>query len=151
MPYRLSALLWGVLLLASTCGQIRPLPPERPLADYTPLDLAQLRENALGLRAGQLVQVRGYFWEFLSYDPVPQHYYLNQLRYPATWHQLEWFALYEQAAMRGYFDQAVMSAAQRQQFQPRRLEQLIIYGELVPLSRGRLYLQTHHLERVVLD
>jgi len=151
MNYRLPSLLLGALLLAAACGQVRPLPPELPLADYTPLDLAQLRENSPELRAGQLVQIRAYFWEFLSYDPVPQHYYFNQLRHPLTWQQLEWFALYESSAMHGYFDLAVMSPAQRRQFQPKRLEHLVLFGELVPMGGSRLYLQTHYLERVVVD
>lgn len=146
----LQALLLCVGLL-SACGQVRPLPPEMDLAAYSPIALEQLRRGSPDLKAGDRVRLQAYFWEFLSYDPVPQHYYLNQLRYLRHWGDLEWFALYQEPTLRGYFDLATMSAEQRRQFAPKRLEPLILFGELVNLGGGRLYLQTHHLERLVLD
>lgn len=145
----LSILLLTLSVLA--CGQVRPLPSEWNPADYTPIELEHLRRPAPGLQAGQLVKFHGYFWEFLNYDPVPQHYYLNQLRYPIRWQDLEWFALYEKAALQGYFDRAAMTFKQRSEFHPKRLDPLILYGELVPLGGGRLYFQTHHLEQVTVD
>lgn len=151
MPRLAPTLLWFLLLITGACGQVRPVPPELHLAAYTPLALERLQRQAPGLQAGQLVRVQAYFWEFLSYDPVPQHYYLNNLRHLRRWRDLEWFALYQDAAMHGYFDLAAMSYEQRLQFQPTRLEPLLLYGELVPMGGGRLYLQTHHLERVVVD
>ncbi len=44
-----------------------------------------------------------------------------------------------------------MSHAQRLEFNPKRLDPLIIYGELVPMGGSKLYLQVHHLERLHLD
>jgi hypothetical protein len=144
-------LLWLLLLLTGACGQVRPLPTTFNPDAYTPVALEQLRREASGLAAGQLISFQAYFWEFLSYDPVPQRYYLNQLRYPQRWRELEWFALYQDAAMRGYFDRAVMSYEQNLRFQPKRLDFLRFYGELVSLGGNRLYFQTHHLEPVRVD
>ena len=55
------------------------------------------------------------------------------------------------ADMTGYFDRGVMSHPQRLQFNPKRLEPLIIFGEMVPLGGSKLYLLVHHLERFSLD
>jgi hypothetical protein len=44
-----------------------------------------------------------------------------------------------------------MSHAQRLEFNPKRLDPLIIYGELVPMGGSMLYLLVHHLERVTID
>lgn len=151
MPRRGVALLWLLLLLISACGQVQPVPPTFNPAAYTPIEMDQLRRGSPSLQAGQLVSFQAYFWEFLSYDPVPQYYYLNQLRYPRRWRELEWFALYQDAAMRGYFDLAAMSYEQRRQFQPKRLDLFRLYGEMVPLGGGRLYFQTHSLEPVEVD
>lgn len=151
MRRRGPVLLWLLLLLTGACGQVKPVPPAINPADYTPIDMEQLRRGSPPLQAGQLVSFQAYFWEFLSYDPVPQYYYLNQLRYPRRWRDLEWFALYQDAAMRGYFDQATMSYEQKSHFQPKRLDLLRFYGELVSLGGNRLYFQTHYLEPVVVD
>ena len=41
-----------------------------------------------------------------------------------------------------------MSHRQRLQFNPKRLDHLIIYGELVAMGASKLYLLVHHLEYV---
>ncbi len=151
MPRRGVALPWLLLLLISACGQVKPVPATFNPEAYPPIEMEQVRRGSPRLQAGQLVSFQAHFWEFLSYDPVPQHYYLNQLRHPRRWRELEWFALYQDAAMRGYFDLAAMSYEQRLKFQPTRLDLLRFYGEMVPLGGGRLYFRTHFLEPITVD
>jgi hypothetical protein len=142
--------LIGTLFLPA-CGRMRPVPAEFQPADYTPINFDQLRLDSSSLHAGDLVRVQAYFWQFLTYDPAPRYYYFNQLRYPLNWGDLEWFALYRDADMKGYYDRGVMSHAQRLEFNPQRLDHLVIYGELVPVGGHILYLQVHHLERLKID
>jgi hypothetical protein len=149
---RLLPLLILVLLLLNACGTVRPVPTDFNPEAYTPIDFnLLLNPSSPSLSAGQLVRCQAFFWEFLTYDPAPQYYYLNQLRYPARWRQLEWFAVYRDSDLKGYFDRGVMSYTQRLEVKPKRLEPFIIYGELVSLGRGQLYLQVHHLERIIID
>jgi hypothetical protein len=44
-----------------------------------------------------------------------------------------------------------MSFRQRLDFNPKRLDPIIIYGELVSMGGSTLYLLVHHLERVTID
>lgn len=145
----LPALLLGILFLTA-CGSMRPIPAEFNPGDYTPINYEQLRHDS-SLRAGDLVRVEAFFWQFLTYDPAPKHYYANQLRYPRRWGDLEWFALYEKADMTGYYDRGAMSHLQRLQFDPKRLDHLILYGEMVHLDGSKLYLLVHHLEHFKID
>lgn len=145
------AALVVLCLLVGGCGGVRALPGQFNPAEYTPVEFALLQQDSASLKAGQLIRTQAYFWQFLTYDPSPQYYYFNQLRHPRSWSDLEWFALYERPDMTGYFDRGAMSYEQRLQFDLKRLDYLIIYGELIPMGGSRLYLQVHHLERVALD
>jgi hypothetical protein len=147
---RFLLLLLFATLLLTACGSMRPVPAEFHPSAYTPIDFEQLPLNT-NLHAGELVRVEGYFWQFLYYDPAPEYYYFSQLKYPRRWGELEWFALYQKADMQGYYDRAAMSNLQRLQFGPKRLDHLIIYGEMVRLGGSTLYLLVHHLERVQPD
>ena len=146
----LLVLMFGILSLTA-CGSMKPVPAQFNPADYTPVDFELLQRDSSSLNTGQLVRCQAFFWQFLTHDPAPQYYYFNQLRYPLSWGNLEWFALYKDADMTGYFDRGVMSHAQRLEFNPKRLDPLIIYGELVPMGGSKLYLLVHHLERVTID
>jgi hypothetical protein len=149
---RLVPLIILALLLLTACGTIKPVPANFDPSAYTPIDFELLlTPQSSSLHSGQLIRCQAFFWEFLTYDPAPRYYYFNQLRYPVSWRDLEWFALYKDSDLKGYFDRGVMSYAQRLEFKPKRLEPLIIYGELVPLGGSQLYLQVHHLERHVID
>ncbi len=143
-------LLFGLLSLTA-CGSMRPVPASFNQADYTPIDFDLLRRDAGSLHPGDLVRCQAYFWQFLTYDPSPGHYVLNHLRHPFSWGDLEWFALYRDVNLQGYFDRGAMSHRQRLDFDPKRLEPIVIYGELVPMGRNRLYLLVHHLERLERD
>jgi hypothetical protein len=146
----LFVLLVGILPFMG-CGSLRTVPGQFNAADYTPIDFELLVRDSSSLRAGELVRCQAFFWQFLTHDPAPQYYYFNQLAYPLRWGELEWFALYQQADMRGYFDRGVMSRKLRQEFKPQRLDPVIIYGELVPMGGSMLYLLVHHLERFTID
>jgi hypothetical protein len=141
--------LFGILLLTA-CGSMKPIPAEFNPTAYTPINFDQLGHDA-SLHNGDLVRVEAFFWQFLTYDPAPKYYYFNQMQYPRRWGDLEWFALYEKADMKGYYDRSAMSHGQRLQFNPKRLDNLIIYGEMVPLGGSKLYLLVHHLEYVKID
>jgi hypothetical protein len=146
----LLVLIFGILSLTA-CGNLRPVPAEFSAADYTPIDFELLVRDSPSLRPGELVRCQAFFWQFLTHDPAPQYYYFNQLRYPLRWVELEWFALYQNVDMTGYFDRGVMSQAQSLEFKPQRLDHLIIYGELVPMGGNKFYLLVHHLERFIID
>jgi hypothetical protein len=141
--------LFGILLLTA-CGSMKPIPAEFNPTAYTPISFDQLGHDA-SMHTGDLVRVEAFFWQFLTYDPAPKYYYFNQMHYPRHWGDLEWFALYEKADMKGYYDRGAMSHMQRLQFDPKRLDHLIVYGEMVHLGGSKLYLLVHHLERVKLD
>ena len=49
--------------------------------------------------------------------------------------------------MHDYFDQVAMDAAQERTYQLRRLDPILLYGELVPLGGGKLYLRVHHIQK----
>lgn len=147
----LPAILLGMLFLTA-CGTVQPVPADFDPGAYAPVDFELLLPpQSSRLHAGQLIRCQAFFWQFLDYDPGPRYYYFNQMRYPGSWGDLEWFALYKDSDMRGYFDLGAMSYAQRLEFNPKRLDPLIIYGELVPLGGSLLYLQVHRLERYVID
>ena len=145
----LLVLLFGILPLTA-CGSMKPVPAEFTPTAYTPINFDQLLHDS-SLQAGELVRVEAFFWQFLTYDPAPEYYYFNQLHYPRHWGDLEWFALYEKADMKGYYDRGAMSHMQRLQFDPKRLDHLIIYGEMVPMGGSKLYLLVHRLEHVKID
>jgi hypothetical protein len=145
----LLVLLLGIMLLTA-CGSMKPVPAEFNPTEYTPISFDQLLHDS-SLRAGELVRVEGFFWQFLTYDPALKHYYANQLKYPRHWGDLEWFALYEKADMKGYYDRGAMSHRQRLQFEPKRLDHFILYGEMVPMGGSKLYLLVHHLDRLKID
>ncbi|AEB09450.1 hypothetical protein [Desulfobacca acetoxidans] len=154
MPFydRLLACSLGALLLIAACGQVRTVPADFNPNAYTPVDFAQLLEPGKSrLSAGQLICCQALFWEFLTYDPAPVYYYLNQLRYPFSWGALEWFSLYQSSDLQGYFPRAAMTYAQRLDYAPKRFDPIIIYGELVPLGGRQLYPQVHHLKTDRLD
>jgi hypothetical protein len=146
----LLVLVLGILSLTA-CGSMRPVPASFNQADYTPIDFDLLRRDSSSLHAGDLIRCQAFFWQFLTYDPAPGFYYLNQLRYPSSWGDLEWFALYKDTDMQGYYDRGAMSHHQWLEFNPKRLEPIIIYGELVTMGGSKLYLLVHHLERLVID
>lgn len=139
------------LLSLTACGSVRPVPDTFNPTAYTPIDFDQLRLDAGSLRPGDLVRCQAFFWQFLTHDPSPEYYYFNQIRYPAGWRELEWFALYREADLQGYYDRGAMSFQQRLAFNPKRLDPVLLYGELVPMGGSQLYLRVHHLERVVID
>lgn len=135
------------LLLLLACGRVGNPPEVFERDSYTAVDPAWLANPGQhSLQAGHRIFFRAYFWEFLSYDPCVRYYYFNQLRYPCRWGALEWFAVYRQPTMTGYFDRLAMTYAQRLAFQPKRLDPVLIYGELLPFGGQRLYLMVHHLE-----
>lgn len=141
----------GIFLLGmlweAACGQVRPVPSAWVPDDYTPIEYSQLQTGDRTLTAGQRVRCRAYFWQFLVYDPAPGYYYFDQLRYPLSWGSLEWFALYGSPDMRGYYDRAAMDHLQRINYQLKRLDPIILYGELVPLGGRQVYLRVHHIQK----
>ncbi|MFP3868483.1 MAG: hypothetical protein ACLFUU_10010 [Desulfobacteraceae bacterium] len=136
-----------VVALGTSCGQVRPVPESWAAAEYRPITLSQLKSGSPALSAGQQVRCQAYFWQFLEYDPAPGFYYLNQLRHPLSWRDLQWFAIYGSPEMRDYFDRAAMDAAQQRTYQLHRLDAIILYGELVPLGGGQHYLRVHHIQK----
>ena len=144
----LGALLAGCLLLSGGCGELRPVPaPIEPQA-YKPIDYQELLDPAkAGLQAGELVRVKAYFWQDLDYDPAMARNYLTLPRYPIRWYTLNWFATYGSERMKGYYDLAAMTPEQAEQYKLKRMDPILIYGELSRLSPG-VFLQVHHIEKI---
>ena len=143
------ALLAGGLIVAGACGELRPVPaPIEPEA-YKAIDYQDLLDpGKAGLQAGDLIRVKAYFWQFLTYDPAMVRNYLTLPRYPIRWYKLRWFATYGSERMEGYYDRAAMSPEQEEQYKDiKRLDPILIYGELSPLRPG-VFLQVHHLEKI---
>lgn len=139
------------LLLGGGCGQLRPLPATFAPQEYAPITYQELLAGGQGgLKAGQKVKVPAYFWQFLTYDPAMVRNYLTLPRYPLRWYKLQWFATYGSPEMKGYFDLAAMDEAQLHLFKLKRLDHMMIYGELSSLAPG-LYLRVHHIEKIEED
>lgn len=150
----LKARFWGLLLVAClllvcACGELRPVPaPIEPQA-YKPIEYQDLLNPAkAGLQEGELVRVKAFFWQALTYDPAMVRNYLTLPRYPIRWYKLRWFAIYGTEQMTGYYDLVAMSPEQAEKYETiKRMDPILIYGELSPLKPG-VYLQVHHIEKV---
>jgi hypothetical protein len=146
--YCLGAVLAALLALLASCGALRPTPEAFEPQSYTPIDYQDLLQpRRANLHDGQLVRVQGYFWQPLDYDPDPVRNYLNLARHPLGWWKMRWFAVYQNEDMQGYYDLAAMDAARLELFKAKRLEPVLIYGQLASLGPG-LYLHVHRLEKM---
>ena len=145
----LGLILAGCLVWVCACGELRPVPaPIEPQA-YKPIDYQELLDPAkAGLQAGDLIRVKAYFWQYLTYDPAMARNYLTLPRYPIRWFQLRWFAIYDSERMEGYYDLAALSPEQEEKYKAiKRLDPILIYGELSPLRPG-VFLRVHHIETI---
>jgi hypothetical protein len=145
------ALLAGCLILAAACGELRPHPATFDPQAYTPIEYQDLlAPGPAGLKAGQPVRVKAYFWQYLEHDPAIIRNYLTLLRYPIRWSQLKWFATYGTPDLTGYFDLAALTPEQAEQYKLKRLDPVLLYGELARLGPG-VYLQVFHIEPIAED
>lgn len=146
----------GVILLCglfgfSACGELRPRPAAFDPQVYTPIEYQDLlTPRQAGLYEGQKVRVQAYFWQYLDYDPAMVRNYLTLFRYPVRWYKLQWFATYGKADLTGYYDLAAVTPEVADQYKPKRLEPVLLYGELSSLG-PRLYLQVFHIEKIAED
>ena len=146
----------GVILLCSllgfsACGELRPHPAAFDPQAYKPIAYRDLlAPGPAGLQAGQPVRVQAYFWQYLDYDPAMVRNYLTLLKYPVRWYQLKWFATYDTADLTGYYDLAAVTPEQADQYKLKRLDPVMLYGELARLGPG-LYLQVFHIEKIAED
>jgi len=147
----LGVIILGGLLGFSACGELRPPPAVFDPQTYTSIEYRDLlAPGESGLHAGQPVRVKAYFWQYLDYDPAMVRNYLTLLRYPIRWYQLKWFATYGTPDLTGYFDLAAVTPEQAEAYKLKRLDPVILYGELARLGPG-LYLQVFHIEPIVED
>lgn len=142
-------LLAGCLLVVSACGELRPVPEPFEAQAYKPIDYQELLDpTPAGLKAGDLVRVRAFFWQYLEYDPAMVRNYLTLPRYPIRWYQLRWCALYGSERMTGYYDLAALSPDQAEKYKNiKRLDPILVYGELSALNPG-VFLRVHHIEKI---
>jgi hypothetical protein len=73
--------------------------------------------------------------------------YLTLLRYPIRWYRLKWFAIYDTSDLTGYFDLAAVTPEQAEQYKLKRLDPVMLYGEISPLKPG-VFLRVHHIEKI---
>jgi len=147
----LGVILLCSLVVFSACGELRPHPAAFDPQAYTPIAYRDLlAPGPAGLQAGQQVRVRAYFWQYLNYDPAMVPNYLTLLRYPVRWYQLTWFATYDTADLTGYYDLAAVTPEQADRYKLKRLDPVMLYGELARLGPG-LYLQVFHIEKIAED
>lgn len=146
-----AVVLAGLVLAVAACGKLPPLPAHFQAESYTPISYQELVAlRASKLQAGQKVKVPAYFWQYLDYDPAMLRNYADMLRYPLKWYHLEWFATYGTSDMQGYYDRAALAPSLVLAFKPRRLDHIMIYGEMASLGPG-LYLRVHRIERIEED
>lgn len=145
----LGALLAGCLMFAGACGELRPVPEVFDAPAYKPIEYQDLLDpGKTVLQAGELVRVKAFFWQFLTYDPAMVRNYLTLPRYPVRWYTLRWFAVYGSERMEGYYDLAALSPEQAEEYKTiKRLDPILIYGEVSRLSPG-VFLRVHHIEKV---
>jgi len=143
----LTALACMVLCLAA-CGQLPPLPAQVEAESYAPITYQELLSpRTANLQAGQKIKVPAYYWQYLTYDPAMVRNYLDHLRHPLSWYKLQWFATYGTSDMQGYYDLAALDPSLEKKYKPRRLDHIMIYGELASLGPG-LYLRVHRIEKI---
>jgi hypothetical protein len=150
-PTGVLALAAALLLagLLASCGRYRPAPVAVDPEAYRAVSVADLKApRAAGLAAGDKIKVEGYFWEYLRYDPAMLRNYLTMLRHPVSWSRLEWFAVYGTPQMREHFDRMAMDPDQRRSCQLKRLDPLLIYGELASMGGGLLYFRVHRIQKL---
>jgi hypothetical protein len=146
----------GVILLCSllgfpACGELRPPPAAFDPQAYTPIEYRDLLTPDLtALQAGQQVRVKAYFWQYLDYDPAIVRNYLTLLKYPVRWYRLKWFATYDTSDLTGYFDLAAITPELAEKYKLKRLDPVMLYGELARLGPG-LFLQVFHIEPIAED
>lgn len=141
--------LAGCLAALTSCGELRPVPATFAPQAYRPISYQDLLDpSRAGLKAGDLIQVRAFFWQYLTYDPAMARNILTLPRYPVRWYRLRWFATFASEKMAGYYDLAALSPKQEKLYTLKRLEPILIYGELSPLRPG-LFLRVHHIEKIV--
>lgn len=147
----ISAALAGIMWLLAACGQLPPLPAHVDLESYAPITYQELlAPGTAKLQEGRKIKVPAYFWQYLTYDPAMVRNYRDLLRQPLKRYKLEWFATYGTADMQGYYDLAILDPSLVRAYQPRRLDHILIYGELASLGPG-LYLRVHRIERIEED
>jgi hypothetical protein len=136
-------------MLAGACGELRPVPEGFEAPAYKPIEYQDLLDPVkAGLKDGELVRVKAYFWQYLTYDPAMVRNYLTLPRYPIRWYRLRWFALYGSDRMEGYYDLAALSPEQEKEYETiKRLDHVLIYGELSPLRPG-FFFRVHHIEKI---
>jgi hypothetical protein len=145
---RFLVLILAGCLLVSACGTLRPAPEAFESQAYKPIDYQELlHSDRAGLKNGDLVRVKAYFWQYLTYDPAIVPNYLTLPRYPIRWYTLRWFATYGSAKMTGYYDLAALSPEQEKEYKLKRLDHIMIYGELSRLAPG-VFLRVHHIEKI---
>ncbi len=137
------------LALLNACAHLPNLTEGFDPGAYQPITFQDLKQpEQAGLKSGEKIKVAAFFWQFVTYDPAILSNYPNFLRYPFTWYRLEWAALYGSADMKDYYDRVVMEAEQRERYPLKRLDHIMVYGELASLAPGKLYLRLHHLDRI---
>ena len=147
----LAATLAGLVLAAAACGTLPPVPAHFQADSYTPITYQELAAGrATKLQAGQKIKVPAYFWQYLDYDPAMIRNYLDGLKRPLKWYRLDWFATYGNPDMQNYYDRAAVDASMVRTYKPRRLDHIMIYGELASLGPG-LYLRVHRIEKIEED
>jgi len=147
----LGVILLCSLLGVSACGELRPHPAAFDPQAYKPIAYRDLlAPGPAGLQAGQQVRVQAYFWQYLEYDPAMVRNYLTLFKYPVRWYQLRWFAIYDTADLTGYYDLAAVTPEQAERYKLKRLDPIMLYGELARLGPG-LYLQVFHVEPIAED
>ena len=140
-------ILCGVLGV-SACGRLQRQPSSFDPGAYKPIEYKDLLTPDLaGLHAGEKIRVKAYFWQYVDYDPALVRNYLTLLRYPIRWYRLRWFALYRTDDLKGYYDLAAMTPEVAEQYTLRRLEPVLLYGELSQLGTG-LFFQVFHIEKI---
>jgi hypothetical protein len=143
-------ILCGLLGICA-CGQLRPYPDTFDPQAYKPIEYQDLlAPQAAGLHAGEKIRVKAYFWQYVDYDPAIIRNYLTLPRYPIRWYRLRWFAIYRTDDLTGYYDLAAITPDLAEKYKLKRLDPVMIYGELSQLGTG-LFLQVFHIEKIVED
>jgi len=151
-PRGIRILVSGLLvlvLLGGGCGRYQPVPAVVDPHAYRQVSVKALKApGPAGLAAGDKIKLEAYFWEFVNYDPAMLRNYLTGLRNPIAWSRLEWAAVYGRPQMRDYYDRVVLDREQRRDYRLKRMDHLLIYGELAPMAGGLLYLRVHRVARL---
>lgn len=145
----LAAALVFTLLGTGGCGRIDRVPAVLEAESYEEVSFSQLRDSREAERLrGRRVKFAAFFWQYLHYDPAILRNYAMLAGHPISWWDLKWASVYETPQMQGFYDRLALDGELQGRLKLKRLDRLLIFGEVAPMGPGLTYVRLHRVEKL---